>query len=558
MTEWARAWQAKRDYPTDGAKLVASGLRLNASLQQVQGPLRYPDGIRWTQGSTTYEMFYDVFLTNPVPVLTPPGSFKFQFQYWYAKVKYAAGKWVLADGVNTTKYLVTTWTTITMPNPGPPAANVTAQVVGLVPGPTNLPSQGVYLPRFGYHRPRDPWSWLPVTVVSQADLIKVTQPATFGWKNKSLKPGVYTTKGVPGRGDGGSPWSSGGSTQPPPGSSWDGGSDTDNTDDDSESGTGGDEPSAEEKEPKIPGWNKKRKTLWNPPLIQYATGAYVPLDLRPDAAGGIDRTAPGTRSDLLGSGGYGTRIGRKGYIRQYLRYANDWRAEVPSEVEPEAEGAIDWTNADALVEPGKRYGFRFHYNPSSIEFGIQKRDDVNPAIVMSMPTRVMPITNGNGGNTISVRLFLNRIEDYSLIKYNSKSKQFELLDESMYGGKKLSQEDMKGIVERGTMWDMEYFFRACIGRPFKSEFRGTTADFGFIFGVPLELKLGQSMRYYGRIEGASYAHTSFTQNMVPLFTELSFTYVRYPDGTSFTGNPTDKGKGNGKGKGKGNGRGNRN
>jgi hypothetical protein len=152
---------------------------------------------------------------------------------------------------------------------------------------------------------------------------------------------------------------------------------------------------------------------------------------------------------------------------------------------------------------------------------------------------------------VSVRLFLNRIEDYSLIKYNAKGKQFELLDESMYGGKKLSQEDMKGIVERGTMWDMEYFFRACIGRPFKSEFRGTTADFGFIFGVPLELKLGRTMRYYGRIESASYEHTLFTQDMVPIFTTLTFNYVRYPDGSNFTGNPADKNGGKDKNKNKG-------
>ena len=530
-------WIAKQDYPVDGVRLVASGQRIYGSAGS-----QFADGIRWQVGGVYYELFFDAYLETPYPTNLPQ-NFRYRFQYWYTKVKFrreVKDQWVIDSDSKSAKKLVTNFTTYQG-----------VQMVGWVPGLniTGLASP-IYLPRFGYKYPRSAMSWVP-------DTTNAFLPFDFGWRKKCATPKCtqYSAAGVAGRGPGGSPWFSevpDPGTQPPdPG---------DNEDGDDTSESGGDEPSSEEKEPKIPGWNKKRKTLWNPPLIQYATGAYVPLDLRPDAAGGIDRTAPGTRSDLLGSGGYNTRIGRKGYIRQYLRHANDWRAEVPSEVDPEAEGAIDWTNADALVEPGKRYGFRFHYNPSSLEFGIEQRSDVNPAIVMSMPTRVMPITNGNGNNTISVRLFLNRIEDYSLIKYNSKSKQFELLDESMYGGKKLSQEDMKGIVERGTMWDMEYFFRACIGRPFKSEFRGTTADFGFIFGVPLELKLGQTMRYYGRITGASYAHTSFTPNMVPLFTELSFTYVRYPDGTSFTGNPTDKGKGNGKGKGKGkgNGRGNRN
>lgn len=524
-------WVPKVNYPVDGVRLVASGRRLYDTAG-------YATGIRWQVGGVRYELFYDVYLETPYPVSLSQ-HFKYRFQYWYTRVKFdrnVKDEWVIDSSA--TKTLATKFTT-----------HQGVQVLSWLPG-INLPGLSVYLPRFGYDVPQSFESWI-------AKPNQVKPPGYFGWTKKCATPKCtqHTTAGVAGRGPGGAPWAN---TPSNPGS--DPPDDTTEDDGDDTSESGGDEPSSEEKEPKIPGWNKKRKTLWNPPLIQYATGAYVPLDLRPDAAGGIDRTAPGTRSDLLGSGGYNTRIGRKGYIRQYLRHANDWRAEVPSEVEPEAEGAIDWTNADALVEPGKRYGFRFHYNPSSLEFGIEQRSDVNPAIVMSMPTRVMPITNGNGNNTISVRLFLNRIEDYSLIKYNSKSKQFELLDESMYGGKKLSQEDMKGIVERGTMWDMEYFFRACIGRPFKSEFRGTTADFGFIFGVPLELKLGQTMRYYGRITGASYAHTSFTPNMVPLFTELSFTYVRYPDGTSFTGNPTDKGKGNGKGKGKGkgNGRGNRN
>lgn len=528
-------WVAKQDYPVDGVRLVASGQRLYGTAGSV-----HPDGIRWKIGGSTYELFFDVYLDTPYPT-APPQNFKYRFQYWYTKVKFrrdVKDQWVIESDSVSAKKLVTKFETYQ-----------SVQVVSWLPG-INLPGLSIYLPRFGYDYPRSPMSWVP-------DTTDPFVPASFGWKKKCATPKCtqYSPAGIAGRGPGGSPWFS---AVPDPGTRPPGnGGDDDEADDDSEADDAS-EGSPEEKEPKIPGWNKKRKTLWNPPLIQYATGAYVPVDLLPDAAGGIDRTAPGTRQEILGSGGYGTRISRKGYIRQYLRHANDWRAEVPSEIDGDDQEAIDWTNADALVEPGKRYGFRFHYNPSSIEFGIETRSDVNPAIVMSSPVRVMPITNGNGGNTVNVRLFLNRIEDYSLIRYNSKSKKFELLDESMYGGKRLSQADMKGIVERGTMWDMEYFFRSCIGRPFKSEFRGTTADFGFIFGVPLELKLGQSMRYYGRITGASYAHTSFTQNMVPLFTELSFTYVRYPDGTSFTGNPTDKGKGKGKNKGNNRGRGNRN
>jgi hypothetical protein len=525
-------WVAKRDYPVDGVRLVASGQRLYGAAGS-----NFVDGIRWKVGGVNYELFFDVFLDTPYPTALPQ-NFRYRFQYWYTKVKFrreVKDQWVIESDSKSEKKLITSFTT-----------HQGVSVVGSLPGGPNLSALSIFLPRFGYMYPRSPMSWVP-------DTTNAFIPRNFGWKNKCATPKCtqYSSTGIPGRGPGGSPWLS---DVRDPGTKKPGDEKKKPPKDDETSTEDTPEDKSEEKEPKIPGWNKKRVTLWNPPLIQYATGAYVPLDLRPDAAGGIDRTAPGTRNELLGSGGYATRIARKGYIRQYLRHANDWRAEVPSEVDTDAEGAIDWTNSDALVEPGKRYGFRFHYNPSSIEFGIESRSDVNPAIVMSMPTRVMPITNGDGGNTVSVRLFLNRIEDYSLIRYNSKSKKFVLLDESMYGGKKLSQEDMKGIVERGTMWDMEYFFRSCIGRPFKSEFRGTTADFGFIFGVPLELKLGQTMRYYGRITGASYAHTSFTQNMVPLFTELSFTYVRYPDGTAFTGNPSDKGGGKNKNKNKNKGR----
>ena len=93
----------------------------------------------------------------------------------------------------------------------------------------------------------------------------------------------------------------------------------------------------------------------------------------------------------------------------------------------------------------------------------------------------------------------------------------------------VTEEDLKGIAERGTMYDLEYLFRASFGRKWKTLWRGDTADVGLIFSLPLRLYLSSKMVYRVRLRGVQFTHKSFTPEMIPLYTEVSLTFERIPD-----------------------------
>ena len=59
--------------------------------------------------------------------------------------------------------------------------------------------------------------------------------------------------------------------------------------------------------------------------------------------------------------------------------------------------------------------------------------------------------------------------------------------------------------------------------------RGKTADMGFVIPRPVELHLGNKLRYLVYINGFSLNHVIFDERMVPMFTTLSVTANRVPD-----------------------------
>jgi hypothetical protein len=91
-----------------------------------------------------------------------------------------------------------------------------------------------------------------------------------------------------------------------------------------------------------------------------------------------------------------------------------------------------------------------------------------------------------------------------------------------------------GILDRGTGYDLEYLFRTALGRPWVTQLRGTTADLGVVVGLPMMLNLGGGMKYSGRLTGLTYTHRYFTQDMVPMFTDVQITFTRMPDSVQFS------------------------
>ena len=55
-----------------------------------------------------------------------------------------------------------------------------------------------------------------------------------------------------------------------------------------------------------------------------------------------------------------------------------------------------------------------------------------------------------------------------------------------------------------------------------------TADFGYITGTPVWLKIHPNMRYKVSLASMSVNHVIFTEQMIPMFTTVDLQFIRYP------------------------------
>lgn len=292
---------------------------------------------------------------------------------------------------------------------------------------------------------------------------------------------------------------------------------------------------------------KNYKTYWNPPLLMFASGAYVRVDKEPEELGGVEGKPTRSRDSLLGPGDYRDRIARKGWISQYVRWSGDWNTYDPESdpVSSDNSDRVTWGDDSIILADKKRYGFRFHYNPGQIDFGMGEYQNINPAVLLTSKTSVMPITMPENPPSVTVNLLLNRVEDVGLIsrkKLKNGKFSYSVDADMMYGSKYTTPYHLQNIATKGTMWDLEFLFRTCLGRPMPTKFRGNTADLGIFFGVPIILHLSDQMTYLGRMTSIGYAHTSFTRDMVPILTSVSLTVTRLPDGSSYKDSKPKDGK----------------
>lgn len=315
---------------------------------------------------------------------------------------------------------------------------------------------------------------------------------------------------------------------------------------------------------------------FNPPLIRYASGSWH-----------YPGTPPADRARIVGPSSEGLRVRQRGVIMQDLEHPLDWYydEEPPTNesqgsvgsfsVSPqtvtwdgktvsgdanESTGSLGdgeiilsndpgylarmwdkyskgpWTKQSSiLASDGTTYGFRFHYNPSQISQSAGYAENINMNNVVSSRDKSTPITPPDNAGRIDLTLYLNRIEDLSYIRVNAAGadgrQTYSLAPgvTGLYEGREPNETELKGIATRGTEYDLEFLFRAIIGRPMPTKYRGVSADIGLIWGTPIQLWLSRSMRYRGRITNISWTHTSFTRFMVPMWTQVNISFLRLPD-----------------------------
>lgn len=204
------------------------------------------------------------------------------------------------------------------------------------------------------------------------------------------------------------------------------------------------------------------------------------------------------------------------------------------------------------------YGFRFLYNPKEVSMGWSTQGFIDPEFIPQ--DEAIPISTNMTASYVTFSLVINRIEDMNFLDKNGlMSSHLKRVSENsteqaagvtadmdpaqrtrMFSANFLSQfpypetlsiDDQVDIYNKGTMYDIEYLFKTINGPAavFKNKFGVQTADRAYMRLAILELHLGNSMRYRGRISDLEVSHTIFNSRMVPLFSTVRISFARIND-----------------------------
>jgi hypothetical protein len=218
-------------------------------------------------------------------------------------------------------------------------------------------------------------------------------------------------------------------------------------------------------------------------------------------------------------------------------------------------------NAKNLFKSDKNpYGFKFLYNPTSISMSWGLVDSFSPPYEATGQDPASAVGSGLMASTVSFSLMLNRIGDMSVlapsgqyvvqpisqseVEVNLKQQNVNGVPSFVFDGPNHTDiypfpvpvEDRQLIYKKGTMYDLEYFFKATGGydATYMSTLNGPTADYGWIQPIPVELHLGDGMHYLVRINSLDVQHIMFNERMVPILTQVDISCSRYIDNAAFT------------------------
>ena len=195
------------------------------------------------------------------------------------------------------------------------------------------------------------------------------------------------------------------------------------------------------------------------------------------------------------------------------------------------------------------WGFQFHYNPSEISYTVGNSANIDWTKKENLKANLLV-----GNSSFTLTLLLNRVWDLAwlrdavvnnhrviggkgktgVIQYANinrlKTAAGSLKNPTPGYGRYVSEDDLYGIYTRGTEWDLEYLYRTLNGDPVKNATvpDSDTSNWGFIAGTPVWIKLNDNMRWKVSVTNLAVTHKQFTQNMVPLLTEVQISMDRLP------------------------------
>jgi hypothetical protein len=288
---------------------------------------------------------------------------------------------------------------------------------------------------------------------------------------------------------------------------------------------------------KPPAENKPNKPLYkyNAPMTR---SAYMGGSLQADMTGNSGLiSGPGNRKDAkynwIANKDTGKIGGSKGTVQMSRAFAD--LAPRPA------------TGKNGQIVDSQLYGFKFLYNPTTVSMAWGIVEQFSPQFEASGTDKASAVSVGLMKSAVTFSLMLNRIDDMNFLLPDG-SMIIDAEDSTADDGSfdviypfDFPATETKEIYKKGTMYDLEYLFKATGGysASYNSVLNGKTADKGWLNPIPVELHLGDGMRYLVRLSSLDVNHMIFNERMVPTLTTVNLTFTRYFDGPEMYQNSTD-------------------
>lgn len=193
----------------------------------------------------------------------------------------------------------------------------------------------------------------------------------------------------------------------------------------------------------------------------------------------------------------------------------------------------------------RQYGFQFLWNPTDISLSVNRNADITP----NAADRSGQLTgNFQGQENLSFTITIDRTNDFACAKGlvdvygNLNAKDLSRYYTAFFPKEdnQISVEDkIKELLKLGTMADIEYLFKTVNGggsyitdpktgkvtyKAYTNGLGKITADTGYLAATIVAIQFGpgtDSLCYTGWIDSLSISHSKFTENMIPLTSQIN-------------------------------------
>lgn len=241
----------------------------------------------------------------------------------------------------------------------------------------------------------------------------------------------------------------------------------------------------------------------------------------------------------------------------YPNFVNNSFYESGANGKAERRGRIRWRWASDLLtyadsngktipadtSNDRKYGFQFMWNPEqfSMSTAINYSSTASPTDFAIKAPGWFP-----GAQNLDITIRLDRTNDFACFKTNNINDVNQITPEIMkkWYPERLPNEDtsipynykVRDLLTMGTMADVDYLYRTINDPKVMQNNLGRlrTADAGYLSFTPVEFTLGP-LGYVGFITGISVNHIGFTENYVPIRTDVTINARIMANSTSIAG-----------------------